>query len=103
MVGTKGHRGKTPQPDRGRVTERAIDGEAGRLAGEAARDLGNAARAFAFHTLAPLLSPDRRAAVLALGAKGHPVTLEIRLSPPRSIAFMAAGIELARVDFDVLQ
>ena len=57
MVGTKGHRGKTPQPDRGRVTERAIDGEAGRLAGEAARDLGNAARAFAFHTLAPLLSP----------------------------------------------
>ena len=89
--------------DRGNVTETVIEGEAGQMAGEAARDLGNIARHFAIEILGPLLSPDRRAAVLHLGAQGHPVEVVIRLSPPRHVSFQLAGIELARCDFDSLQ
>jgi hypothetical protein len=89
--------------DRGKIVETVIEGEAGQMAGEAARDLGNIARHFAIEILGPLLTPDRRATVVELGARGHPIELVIRLSPPRSIAFLAADIELARIDFDTVQ
>jgi hypothetical protein len=98
-------RRRRPSPlDRGEVTERAVAGEAGRKAGEAAQDLGNMARAFMIDAIGPLLTPDRRAAVLALGAQCvHPIEVVIRLNPPRNVSFVAAGMVLARVDFDALQ
>ena len=51
-----------------------------------------------------LLTPDRRAAVLALGAQDvHSIEVVVRLNPPRSVSFVAAGLLLARVDFDSIQ
>ncbi len=89
--------------DRGKVTRRAITGEAGRWIAEAAADLGYLAQIFGVEMVGPHLSADRLSGMLRLGDAGYPIVIEIRLNRPKSIRLLAAGVELFRADVEVLQ
>jgi hypothetical protein len=89
--------------DRGKVTERTIDGAEGRRISEAAGDLGLAAQHFALDFIGPHLTPDRLEAMLKLGDAGFPVEVVIRLSPPRAIRLFVADLELFRAEMELVQ